>query len=268
MTASGNRPLVGVISDRRMLGEHPFHMVGEKYLRAIADGADAYPVALPLLDDGFDVLEILGRLDGIFLTGSPSNVQPHHYMGDPSEPGTWHDPHRDLAALALIPAAIRVGMPLLAICRGFQEMNVSFGGTLHQKVHELPQYGMHKENADDPLDVQYSPSHRVTFSDGGLLENITGERVVMVNSLHSQGVARLGEELVVEAVADDGLIEGFTVRNSPGFTLAVQWHPEWKVRENSVSMAIFRSFGAACRAYRLSQTGNFPGELREFQEAD
>lgn len=251
MTSRGNRPLIGVISDRRMQGEHPFHMVGEKYLRAIAQGADAYPVGLPLLDEGFDVLEILHRLDGLFLTGSPSNVEPHHYMGDPSEPGTWHDPHRDIAALALIPAAIRAGMPLLAICRGFQEMNVSFGGSLHQKVHELPQYGMHKENPEDPLDVQYSASHEVTFSKGGLLEKITGRERAMVNSLHAQGVNRLGGELQVEAVADDGLVEGFTVRNAPGFTLAVQWHPEWKVLDNPVSRSIFQAYGDACRAYRL-----------------
>ena len=105
------------------------------------------------------MLDILDRLDGLFLTGSPSNVEPHHYIGDPSEPGTWHDPHRDLAALELIPAAIRVGMPLFAICRGFQEMNVSFGGTLHQCVHDLPDYHMHKENPEDPLEVQYGPSH-------------------------------------------------------------------------------------------------------------
>jgi putative glutamine amidotransferase len=249
LTTRGNKPLIGVISDRRMLGPHPFHMVGEKYLRAIADGADAYPVALPLLDDGFDVLEILERLDGLFLTGSPSNVEPHHYMGDPSEPGTWHDPHRDLAALALIPAAIRVGMPLLAVCRGFQEMNVSFGGTLHQMVHKLPGYGMHKENPDDPLDVQYSAAHKVTFNEGGLLEKVTGKKDAMVNSLHSQGVNRLGDELEVEAVAADGLIEAFRVRNSPGFTLAVQWHPEWKVLENPVSRAIFHAFGDACRTY-------------------
>jgi putative glutamine amidotransferase len=253
MTSKGTRPLIGVISDRRMLGPHPFHMVGEKYLRAVADGADAYPVALPLLDEGFDVLEILERLDGLFLTGSPSNVEPRHYMGDPSEPGTWHDPHRDLAALALIPAAIRVGMPVLAVCRGFQEMNVSFGGTLHQMVHAVPGFGMHKENPEDPLEVQYSVSHGVTFTRGGLLESVTGREGAMVNSLHSQGVDRLGDELDVEAVADDGLIEAFTVRNAPGFTLAVQWHPEWKVLENPVSVAIFRAYGEACRAYRREE---------------
>ena len=247
----GNRPLIGVISDRRMVGLHSFHMVGEKYLQAVADAADGYPVGLPSLAGGFDVLDILDRMDGLFLTGSPSNVEPRHYLGDPSEPGTWHDPERDLAALALIPAAIRVGMPVLAICRGFQEMNVAFGGTLHQMVHEQPGYGRHRENKEDPLDVQYGPSHEVRFTPGGLLQRLTGEVGATVNSLHSQGVDRLGDELEVEAVAADGLVEGFTVRDAPGFTLAVQWHPEWRALENPVSTAIFRAWGDACRAYRL-----------------
>jgi putative glutamine amidotransferase len=248
---TGNRPLVGVISDRRLLGPHPFHMVGEKYLLAVSEGAEAYPVGLPLLTAGFDVLDILDRLDGLFLTGSPSNVEPHHYLGEPSEAGTWHDPERDLAALALIPAAIRVGMPVFAVCRGFQEMNVAFGGSLHQKIHEVPGYRVHKENPDDPLEVQYGPSHAVEFVAGGLLEQITGMASVMVNSLHSQAVDRLGQGLRVEAVAEDGLIEAFVVSDAPGFTLAVQWHPEWKVTQHAESLAIFRAFGAACRGYRL-----------------
>jgi len=234
-----------------MQGEHPFHMVGEKYLQALADGADAYPVALPSLAEGFDVLGIIHRLDGLFLAGSPSNLEPHHYMGDPSAPGTWHDPERDINALALIPAVIRVGMPLFAVCRGFQEMNVSFGGSLHQKVHEVPGYHLHKENPGDPLELQYSASHQVEFVEGGLLHRMTGKKGAAVNSLHSQAVDQVGEELEVEAWADDGLVEAFTVRNAPGFTLGVQWHPEWKVLENPVSTAIFREFGDACRAYRL-----------------
>lgn len=248
---SGNRPVIGVVSDRRMIGPHPFHMVGEKYLQAIADGADAYPVALPSLAEGFDVLDIIDRLDGLFLTGSPSNLEPKHYMGNPSKPGTWHDPERDLAALALIPAAIRVGMPLFAVCRGFQEMNVAFGGTLHQLVHEVPGYRVHKEDPDDPVEVQYAPSHKVDFVEGGMLNRISGETTVAVNSLHSQAVDRLGEELEVEAFAEDGLIEAFTVKNAPGFTLGVQWHPEWQVTANPVSMAIFTAFGDAARSYRL-----------------
>jgi len=254
LTIEGKRPLIGVISDRRMLGEHPFHMVGEKYLQALADGADANPVALPSLAGGFDVLDIIERLDGLFLTGSPSNMEPHHYLGDPSEPGTWHDPERDLAALALIPAVIRVAMPLFAVCRGFQEVNVSFGGTLHQLVHEVPGYRVHQENPEDPLDIQYGPSHEVEFVEGGLLHKITGQKGAVVNSLHAQAVDSLGDELEVEARAEDGLVEAFTVSDAPGFTLGVQWHPESKVLENPVSEAIFRAFGDACRSYRLRQT--------------
>jgi putative glutamine amidotransferase len=248
MTAE--HPVVGVVSDRRLVGPHPFHMVGEKYLQAVWDGAEAYPVSLPSLSGDFDVPAILHRLDGLLLTGSPSNIEPRHYLGDPSEPGTWHDPERDIASLALIPAAIREGMPLLAICRGFQEMNVAFGGTLHQKVHEVAGYHLHKENPEDPLDVQYGPSHDVTFEPGGLLARLTGLGGATVNSLHAQGVNRLGEELLVDARADDGLIEAFVVKDAPGFNLSVQWHPEWRVRENPVSMALFRAFGQACRAYR------------------
>ena len=174
-------------------------------------------------------------------------------MGDPSEPGTWHDPERDLAVLALIPAAIRVGMPLFAVCRGFQEVNVSFGGTLHQRVNEVPGYRVHKENPDDPLEVQYGPSHEVNFVDGGLLHTITGRKSATVNSLHSQAVDTLGDELELEARAEDGLVEAFTVRDAPGFTLGVQWHPEWKVLDNPVSSSIFRAFGDACRTYRVRE---------------
>lgn len=245
--------MIGVISDRRMQGAHPFHMVGEKYLQALADGSDAYPVSLPSLAEGFDVVDIIDRLDGVFLTGSPSNLEPHHYMGDPSEPGTWHDPERDLAALALIPAVIRAGMPLMAVCRGFQEMNVSFGGTLHQRVHEVPGYLVHKEDPEQALDVQYGPSHQVDFTGGGLLHRITGKTRTTVNSLHSQGIDRLGDELEVDAVAEDGLIEGFTVKDAPGYTLGVQWHPEWQVMSNPDSRLIFQAFGDACRAYRLRE---------------
>lgn len=244
------QPLVGVIADRRMVGKHPFHMAGEKYLRGLVDGAKACPVILPSLAEGFDVVDILARLDGLLLTGSPSNVEPHHYMGEPSRPGTWHDPERDVTALALIPAAILAGMPLFAVCRGFQEMNVAFGGTLYQHVHEVEGYQMHKENPDDELDVQYAPVHSVKLAEQGLLQRITGKREIQVNSLHSQGVKTLGMGLVAEGWAEDGLVESFRVKDAPGFTLAVQWHPEWKVTENPVSMSIFKAFGEACCAYR------------------
>lgn len=249
------KPLIGVPADRRMLEPHPFHVVGEKYVTAVRDGAEALPFLIPALGESVNAADLLAHVDGILLTGSPSNVEPHRYAGEPSRPGTLHDPHRDETTLRLIDLALETGVPLLAICRGYQELNVALGGSLHQHVHEQAGYHEHHENPDDPLDVQYGPSHEVNLVAGGLLHALAGQEKVMVNSLHSQGVSRLASGVTVEAVADDGLIEGFAVDGAAGFALAVQWHPEWKVTENEFSMAIFKSFGDACREFARRKTG-------------
>ncbi|HEX9207550.1 MAG TPA: gamma-glutamyl-gamma-aminobutyrate hydrolase family protein, partial [Steroidobacteraceae bacterium] len=167
----------------------------------------------------------------------------------PSDPDTWHDPHRDATTLPLIPRVVAAGMPLFAICRGFQEMNVAYGGTLWQKVQEVPGFADHRENKEDPLEVQYAPVHEVELVPGGELHRIAGRDRVEVNSLHAQGVQRLGDGLEIEARAPDGLVEGFRVRQAPGFALAVQWHPEWQVMKNPFSRALFAAFGAAARAH-------------------
>lgn len=250
---SSERPLVGVISDRRLIEPHYFQMVGEKYLQALVDAAGVYPVALPSLASGLESPEILDRLDGLFLTGNPSNVEPMNYSGSPSRHGTLHDPERDHAAFSLIPEVIGAGVPLFAVCRGFQEMNVAFGGSLHQLVHEVPGYHLHKEDPDEPVELQYAPSHPVSFTAGGQLQEITGLPAASVNSLHSQAVDRLGEGLDVEARADDGLIEAFSVSNATAFALGVQWHPEWQVTDSAASMAIFQAFGDACRVRQLAR---------------
>lgn len=250
------KPLIGVPADRRIVEPHPFHMAGEKYVAAVRDGADGLPLIVPALGDSVDADMILSRIDGVMLTGSPSNVEPHHYEGEPSRPGTLHDPHRDETTLRLIDRALELGMPLFAICRGYQELNVVLGGSLHQHVEEQPGYHDHRENPDDPLDVQYGPSHELHLIEGGLLHGLAGTDTVTVNSLHSQGVAKLADGVTVEAVADDGLIEGFVVDGAEGFTLAVQWHPEWKVTEDEFSMAIFKTFGDACREYASRKSGD------------
>lgn len=246
------KPLIGVPADRRVLDPHPFQMVGEKYLNALIKASDALPLITPVMPDDVDIDELLQQFDGIFLTGSYSNVEPHHYEGEPSEEGTLHDPQRDAVTLPLAKRALEQGVPLLAVCRGFQELNVALGGTLHQKVHEVAGYHNHLENKDDPLDKQYGPSHPVTLTEGGLLRQLVGSNRATVNSLHAQGVAKLASGVSVEAIADDGLIEAFRVDEVPGFALAVQWHPEWRVMENDVSKAIFKAFGDACRV-RASQ---------------
>ena len=241
------RPLIGIPADRRMVGDHAFHMVGEKYARAVMDAAGAVPLLIPSLAEelGFD--ELLERLDGLVFTGSPSNVEPHRYQGPPSEPGTLHDPARDATTLPLIRKAVGAGVPVLGICRGFQEMNVAFGGTLHQKLHELPGHLDHRDDEGQPLDVQYGPAHEVRLEPGGLLRSLTSADRIEVNSLHSQGIDRLGAELAVEARAPDGVIEAFRVRDARRFALAVQWHPEWKAMANPFSRALFAAFGQASR---------------------
>jgi len=241
------RPLIGIPADRRMVGAHPFHMVGEKYARAVLDAAGAAPLLIPALADELGFEELLERLDGLLFTGSPSNVEPHRYEGPPSAPGTLHDPARDATTLPLIRKAVAAGVPVFGICRGFQEMNVAFGGTLHQKLHEVPGHLDHRDDGTQPLEVQYGPAHDVTLAPGGMLRAFASGDRIRVNSLHSQGIDRLGPELEVEARAPDGVIEAFRVRNARRFALAVQWHPEWKVMSNPFSRALFAAFGEASR---------------------
>jgi putative glutamine amidotransferase len=242
------RPLIGIPADRRMLGQHPFHVVGEKYARAVLDGAGGLPLLVPALAEELALDDLISRLDGLVFTGSPSNVEPLHYSGPPSDPGTLHDPARDATTLPLIRKAVASGLPVLGICRGFQEMNVAFGGSLHQKVHEVPGRRDHREDPTLELDVQYGPAHEVIFEAGGTLRGLAGTDRISVNSLHSQGIERLGTGLAVEARAPDGLIEAFRVEQAKTFAVAVQWHPEWKAMSNPFSRALFAAFGAAARA--------------------
>src|ERR1700761_3710327 len=166
------RPVIGISADRRMIGRHLFHLVGEKYMKAVADGAGGIPVLLPALGDSGDIEEVLRHLDGIVLPGSPSNVEPHHYAGTPSLAGTLHDPQRDATTLKLIPRAVEAGVPRLGICRGCQEMNVAFGGTLLQRVHEEPGHMDHRDDESAELDIQYGPAHEVRLEPGGLFRKL------------------------------------------------------------------------------------------------
>ena len=244
---ASSRPLIGIPSDRRIVGRHPYHMVGEKYARAVLEAAEAAPLLIPSLAEELKFDELLERLDGLLFTGSPSNVEPHRYEGPPSAPGTLHDPARDATTLPLIRKAVALGVPVFGICRGFQEMNVAFGGTLHQKLHEVPGHLDHRDDESQPLEVQYGPAHDVILEPGGMLRALASSDRLRVNSLHSQGIERLGPGLAVEARAPDGVIEAFRVPDAPRFALAVQWHPEWQVMSNPFSRALFAAFGEASR---------------------
>lgn len=240
-------PLIGVISCRQELGKYPSHTVGDKYVEAASFAGVA--LLLPALETPVNPELMLEKLDGILFTGSPSNVEPRHYKGAPSQEGTLHDAHRDRMTLPLLQAAIERGVPVFCICRGFQELNVSLGGSLHQRVQELSGYLDHREPQSESIAEMYSPQHHVAVKPGGLLEAWGLPFEFEVNSLHSQGIDRLAPALRIEATAPDGLVEAVSVRDASGFAFGVQWHPEWRFKDNPVSLRLFEAFRGACQSY-------------------
>jgi putative glutamine amidotransferase len=254
MSPPNPRPTIGIPACVREVRETPFHVVGAKYIRAVAEAAGGLPLLIPALGPAVDPGELVTRFDGLLITGSPSNVEPHHYDGEPSVEGTLHDAERDATTLPLLRAALSAGLPILAICRGIQELNVAMGGTLHQRVHELPGRLNHRSPPGTVEEKYAHQAHSVALTAGGLFERLAGTREIMVNSLHSQGIDRLASGLVVEAVAPDGQIEAVRVSGA-AFALGVQWHPEFRVADNAFSAALFAAFGDACGARAASRSG-------------
>ncbi|WP_373989184.1 gamma-glutamyl-gamma-aminobutyrate hydrolase family protein [Duganella sp. BuS-21] len=250
MKTKKRNPIVLVPACINQIGAHPYHTAQMKYVAAVADGAHCTPLIVPALGAATDFAALLALADGVMLTGSPSNVHAGLYGEDVLDTSLPQDAARDATTLPLIRAALERGLPLLAICRGFQEVNVALGGTLHQAVHALDGMADHRERKEQTLDQQYAVAHRVLLDPGGRLTHILGGAAeIMVNSLHGQGINRLAPGLAVEARADDGLVEAYRVDAAAGFTLAVQWHPEWKLQDNPDSMKIFAAFGEACNTY-------------------
>jgi putative glutamine amidotransferase len=242
------KPVVLVPACNRMVGKHPFHIAGKKYIDAVRL-AGCQPLVVPSASpDEFDAL--LALADGVLLTGSPSNVHPSHFDEPVHDPALPLDRDRDAWTLPLIPVALARGVPFFAICRGTQETNVALGGSLHQAVHGIDGHLDHREPDDEPVEVQYAPAHSVDVQPGGVLAQVLRQSRIQVNSLHGQAVNRLAPGLRVEARAPDGVIEAFSKPDAPGFNLAVQWHPEWQAASNPVSMTLLSAFGQACAARR------------------
>ena len=248
MSAPPPLPVVLVPACNRMLGEHPFHVAGRKYIEAVRL-AGAMPLIVPsVASEQLDAL--LDIADGVFLTGSPSNVHPRHFGEAVHDESLPLDPDRDDWTLPLIPKVLARGLPLFAICRGFQEANVALGGSLHQAVQEQPGHADHRGAAGN-AEAQYGPAHPVHVAPGGVLASILDRETIQVNSVHGQGVRVLAPGLRVEARAPDGLVEAFSAPEAKAFNLCVQWHPEWQAASNPVSLQLLRAFGAACRDHRL-----------------
>jgi putative glutamine amidotransferase len=245
--------VIGIPCCRREIatptGNHPGHAVVKKYVDAVLHGAGGMPFLIPAEGDADWADAFVARIDGLLMPGSPSNVEPHHYAGTPSLPGTLHDPARDAIVLPLLRAAVKADLPVLAICRGIQELNVALGGTLHQNVHVVPGRLDHRGPERGTVDERYGyRAHGVALTAAGCFSTLAGGDALKVNSLHSQGIDRLAAGLFVEAVAPDGQIEAVSY---PGkrFIIGVQWHPEFRFAEDPFSAKLFTAFGDACRAY-------------------
>ncbi len=240
---SSSKPLVLLPACERWLDSRPMQTVRQQYLDAL-QAVGLQPLIVPTsTPPDWDAL--LPLASGVLLTGSPSNVDPSHYGAPLQTPELPRDPARDAAVLPLVARLLARGMPLLAICRGFQEMNVALGGSLHQRVQELPGHADHRD-----LQLPYpsfAEAHPVLLKPGGRLAKLLCTEQIQVNSVHGQGIDRLAEGLSVEARAPDGLVEAFTSSASPGFNLGVQWHPEWETTQHPASLALFEAFAAACR---------------------
>ena len=249
------KPVVGVIGNaHRIENRFNIHGVGERNLRAVAEVAGALPLMFAGTPDVTEIGALLQAVDGVLLTGARANVHPTRFRTEPHPAHEPYDESRDALALALVEVCVAEGVPLFGVCRGFQEMNVAYGGTLHPEIRELPGRMNHRmprlENGEihpDPA-VVFADRHDVTLVPGGVFAQILGCETIRVNSLHGQGILELGRRIVVEGVAEDGTIEAIRIADAPGFALGVQWHAEHNAQSNSVNRALFQAFGRALAA--------------------
>lgn len=247
-----SRPLIGITADTRRFAGETAQVVIDRYVEAVIRHADVDAVIIPARPDLIDPRAIAGRIDGLLLTGSPSNVAPARY-GDALEGNGPFDPGRDEMVLRLIEMMVDRAAPVLGICRGFQELNVAFGGTLARDLGDEGRPLSHHSPDGAPLDDMFGHGHDVILTAGGMLAGAFGGTSLHVNSVHFQGIDRLGDGLSVEATADDGVIEAVSARPNGAAILGVQWHPEWQADARAASQGIFHIFGRALRGEAITE---------------
>lgn len=239
------RPVLGVIACNRVVGVEPAQAVMERYIRAAMTHADVAALIIPSLPDLMSAAEVAPRLDGVLLTGTPSNVAPERY-GEEADDGPF-DAGRDEIALAMVGRMIDAGKPVFGVCRGFQEINVAMGGTLRRDTSASDELLRHHAPDGTGFDAMFDHLHPVHLSEGGMLARAFEKTDLTVNSVHFQGVGKLGNGLTIEATAPDGLVEAYSARPNGAPVVAVQWHPEWDADANPDSAAFFRLLGRAMR---------------------
>ncbi len=242
------RPVAGIIGNSHLINDqYPAHAGGRMNSDAVSRVAGALPMIVPADPDLVSVEELLERCDGFVLTGGRANVHPEFYGVAPTEAHGAFDRARDAIVLPLVRACVERGQPILAICRGFQEMNVAMGGTLHPEIRELPGRMNHRMPPDGTLEEKFALRHDVTFGQGGPFHRLMGAPVVRTNTLHGQGIDRPGTRVRIDGTAPDGTPEAIFIDGAPGFAMGVQWHPEYNAADDPVSRALFEAFGAALR---------------------
>ncbi|WP_341304285.1 gamma-glutamyl-gamma-aminobutyrate hydrolase family protein [Pseudomonas sp. TMP25] len=228
---------------------HAYQVMTHKYITPLAELSGCIPLLAPSCCGADDLDQYLSMVDGVYLTGAGSNIDPALYGQKNKTPSKSQDKSRDLFDIPLIRAALKRGIPLFAVCRGMQEINVALGGTIHQKAYEVSGLNDHREDSNDPVAVQYGDSHTVQALPGSWFAELMGDVAFPVNSLHGQALDQLGEGIEALAFAEDGLVEAIHLPGAEQFTLAVQWHPEWQAAQNPHSVKIFQAFGEACREH-------------------
>lgn len=253
------RPVIGIIGNSYLINDqYPAHAAGEMNAQALAEVSGALPLIIPSDPEVVSVGALMDVCDGFLFTGGRPNVHPEEYGEAATDAHGTFDRARDRVALPLIQACVARGQPIFGVCRGFQEVNVAMGGTLYPEIRDLPGRDNHRMPPDGTLEEKFELRHAVSFSDGGPFHQLMGSREVMTNTLHGQGIKDAGPRIVVDGYAPDGTPEAIYVADAPGFTLSVQWHPEWNAAADPASRILFEAFGEACRTWAtgaLRKTG-------------
>ena len=254
------RPVVGIIGNHHLLNDqYPAQDVGTINLTALTEAAGAVGIGIPADPALISVDEAMALCDGFVFPGGRANVHPEEYGEEATPAHGAFDRERDALALPLIRACVEAGQPILGLCRGFQDMAVAFGSTLHPEIRDLPGRMNHRMPPDGTLEEKFALRHDVTLTEGGAFHRLLGSTVVRTNTLHGQGIKVAGPRVVIEGTADDGTAEAIRIDGAPGFALGVQWHAEWNAASDPVSRPIFEAFGAAMRDWKA---GTRPARLK------